>query len=120
MRHRLTLFLATLLLACVPLQAEQPNILLFLVDNGSDAPLGSTHGYTSSAPLRAKKGTHYEGGMRVPFIASWAKPSADSAVQKSFPIKPGIIQDEFATICDVVPTLLEVAGATAPKRPLTT
>ena len=33
MRHRPPLFLATLFLACAPLQAGQPNILLFLVDD---------------------------------------------------------------------------------------
>ena len=54
--------------------------------------------------------------MRVPFIASWAKPSDESAIQQEFPIKPGIVHDEFATICDVFPTLLEMAGATTPNE----
>jgi len=36
-------------------------LVLFLGDNGSDAPLGPTHEHNSSFPLRAKKGTHYEG-----------------------------------------------------------
>ena len=48
-------------------------LILFVGDNGSDAPLGDTYGYFSSAPLRGKKGTCYEGGLRVPFIAGWAK-----------------------------------------------
>ena len=49
-------------------------LIMFVGDNGSDAPLGPVHGYSSSVPLRGKKGTYYEGGMRVPFIAGWAKP----------------------------------------------
>ena len=57
-------------------------LVLFVGDNGSDAPLGPVHEHASSFPLRAKKGTHYEGGMRVPFIASWAKPSKKNQFQK--------------------------------------
>jgi arylsulfatase A-like enzyme len=87
-------------------------LILFIGDNGSDAPLGPTHGYSSSAPLRGKKGTHYEGGMRVPFIAAWAKPATNS-IQKKFPIKKGIFDQKFASICDVFPTLLSVAGIKA-------
>ena len=39
-------------------------LILFLGDNGGDAPLGDERGYGSSAPLRGKKGTEFEGGMR--------------------------------------------------------
>ncbi|MFC4992582.1 sulfatase-like hydrolase/transferase [Rubritalea tangerina] len=90
-------------------------IVIFLGDNGSDAPLGRTHSVGSSAPIRGKKGTHYEGGMRVPFIMSWAKPSAGSALQKKFPINPGAVTDDFASICDIFPTALEAAEVEAPK-----
>ena len=48
-------------------------LIFFLGDNGSDAPLGHQHAVACAAPLRGKKGAHYEGGMRVPFIAAWAK-----------------------------------------------
>ena len=47
-------------------------LIFFLGDNGSDAPLGPARSYSSSAPLRGKKGSEFEGGMRVPFIAAWA------------------------------------------------
>ena len=96
------------------LGVAENTIIMFVGDNGSDAPLGPTHGYSSSAPLRGKKGTHYEGGMRVPFIAAWSKPG-DNALQKKFPIKQGLIHDEFGTVCDIFPTLLSWAGAEVPK-----
>jgi arylsulfatase A-like enzyme len=96
------------------LGVAENTLILFLGDNGSDAPLGPVHGYSSSAPLRGKKGTHYEGGMRVPFIVSWAKPSTDAEVQKQFPVSGGLLDSEFATICDVFPTLLSLAGTTSP------
>ena len=64
--------------------AAENTLVIFLGDNGSDAPLGHQHAVACAAPLRGKKGAHYEGGMRVPFIASWAKPLANSAIQTEF------------------------------------
>ena len=96
------------------LGVAENTLILFLGDNGSDAPLGPVHGYSSSAPLRGKKGTHYEGGMRVPFIVSWAKPSATSEIQKKYQVSKGLLDSEFGTICDVFPTVLSVTGAKAP------
>ena len=84
---------------------------MFLGDNGSDAPAGGTHDIASSAPLRAKKGTHYEGGMRVPFIASWAKPDPENAFQKERPIPSGVINStDIGVVYDVFTTVLDVAG----------
>ena len=61
-------------------------LVFFLGDNGSDAPLGHEHAVACAEPLRGKKGSHYEGGMRVPFIAAWAKPDAANEHQKRLPI----------------------------------
>ena len=85
-------------------------LVLFLGDNGSDAPLGGVHAVASSAPLRGKKGTHYEGGMRVPFIAAWAKADRSKPAQKKLPIMTGAITREMGTIHDIFPTLLETIG----------
>ena len=87
-------------------------LILFVGDNGSDAPLGPVHGYSSSAPLRGKKGTYYEGGMRVPFIAGWAKPGKKNA----FPVAQGAIHDEqIGTVMDLYSTILETTGAKNPE-----
>ena len=90
-------------------------LVLFVGDNGSDAPLGPVHDHASSFPLRAKKGTHYEGGMRVPFIASWAKPSKKNQFQKRLPIPVGGIQEQLGTVMDIYPTVLSVAGIQPPS-----
>jgi len=91
------------------------NTLIFFVgDNGSDSPLGGTHTVASSAPLLGKKATHYEGGIRVPFIAAWAKPDAANLAQQRLPIAQGTIQAQLGTIMDLYPTILKVAGATNP------
>lgn len=92
------------------LGVAENTLVLFLGDNGGDAPLGPTHGIASSAPLRGKKATHYEGGMRVPFIAAWAKPDSGNAHQKKLPITQGAITTEMGTIHDIFPTLLELVG----------
>lgn len=97
----------------------QNTLILFLGDNGSDAPGNDDKGYTASAPLRGKKGTEYEGGVRVPFIASWGRPEAGNAFQQRLPIKAGSIQRQLGTIMDVYPTLLAVAQAPNPQGHIT-
>ncbi len=89
-------------------------LVFFLGDNGSDAPLGHQHTVASSAPLRGKKGSHYEGGMRVPFIAAWARPDAANVHQRRLPIAVGGSQRQLASVYDLFPTILAVAGARTP------
>ncbi len=91
-------------------------LILFLGDNGSDAPIGKTTEHGSSAPLRGKKATFYEGGMRAPLIVAWAKPNSESAAQKEWVIPANKINSQIATIMDVFPTVLNVAGAQIPKE----
>lgn len=96
------------------LGVAENTLVIFLGDNGSDAPLGHEHAVACAAPLRGKKGSHYEGGTRVPFIAAWAKAAENNAHQQRLPIAAGAIQTQTAAVMDIFPTLLDVAGA---KRP---
>ena len=87
-------------------------LILFVGDNGSDAPLGDTYGYFSSAPLRGKKGTCYEGGLRVPFIAGWAK----SGKANSFSILQNAVHHrQIGTVMDIYATILDATGTKNPS-----
>lgn len=90
-------------------------LILFLGDNGGDAPLGPVHEHNSSFPLRGKKATHYEGGMRTPFIAAWAKPDPSNKWQQQLPIAQGVINQQVGTVMDLYPTILQLAGAKLPQ-----
>jgi arylsulfatase A-like enzyme len=96
------------------LGVAENTLVFFLGDNGSDAPLGHQHAVACAAPLRGKKGAHYEGGMRVPFIAAWAKPNADNTLQQKLKIPAGAVLDQVANVCDLFPTITEVVGADIP------
>lgn len=87
-------------------------LIIFLGDNGGDAPLGDNRGWASSAPLRGRKGAEYEGGMRVPFIAAWAQPQTKEQCQQRLPIVQGGVQQQIGTIMDIYPTLINLAGTT--------
>ncbi len=78
------------------------NTLIFcLSDNG-----GPTKELTSSnAPLKGGKGTLYEGGIRVPFVAQW--PNG---------LPQGIIYEEPVSALDILPTLLASVGHPIPDN----
>lgn len=81
--------------------------ILFLSDNGGLSALargGQLHQH--NFPLNSGKGSAYEGGVRVPFIASW-KGNANENTRNESPV---IIEDVF-------PTLLEIANATPKNIP---
>lgn len=96
------------------LGVAENTLIFFLGDNGSDARLGPPHEVACAAPLRGQKGSHYEGGMRVPFIAAWAKASGNSPCQKRLPISAGAIQPQLASVCDLFPTILHIVGIPSP------
>lgn len=97
------------------LGVAEETLVMFLGDNGSDAPLGHQHAVACAAPLRGKKGSHYEGGMRVPFIAAWAKPNPNSKLQQSVSIPAGKVHSQIATVEDLFPTVLKVVRAKLPE-----
>lgn len=98
------------------LGVAEDTLILFLGDNGGDSPLGGAHDYGSCAPLRGKKGAHYEGGSRAPFIAAWAKPNAENPHQKKLPIAQGTTQTQLATVMDLFPTILNLSGTELPQN----
>jgi arylsulfatase A-like enzyme len=93
------------------LGVAENTLVIFLGDNGSDAPLGDQHVVACAEPLRGKKGAHYEGGMRVPLIAAWAKPNPENPSQQRLPIAAGAIQSQVANVTDLFPTLLRLLSA---------
>ena len=104
-------------------------LIFFLGDNGSDAPIGEERGYGSSAPLRGKKGTEFEGGIRVPFIVAWAAPEGDrsirrgrsvrntSGAQRLLPIPQGEIRTQIGTIMDIYPTIAVIVRGEDSRHP---
>ena len=82
-------------------QLAEHTVIFFLSDNGglSTAPLRGGEGYTHNLPLRAGKGSVYEGGIRVPLLVKW----------------PGVTQagetaGQYVIVEDLFPTILEIAG----------
>lgn len=98
------------------LGVAENTLVIFLGDNGSDAPLGHQHEVACAAPLRGKKGAHYEGGMRVPFIAAWGKTDESNTQQQRLPIATGAIQQQVASVCDLFPTILQLADVQPPSE----
>jgi len=98
------------------LGVAENTLVFFLGDNGSDAPLGHQHEVACAAPLRGRKGSHYEGGTRVPLIAAWAKPKADHPHQKRLPIRAGGIQSQPAAVYDLFPTILALVDIESPSN----
>jgi arylsulfatase A-like enzyme len=90
-------------------------LILFLGDNGGDAPDVDLDGIASSAPLRGRKGAKWEGGMRVPFIAAWGKTDPDNAWQQKLPIPANSFRQEVGTCYDLFPTLLNLVDAPIPN-----
>ena len=75
-------------------------LVLFTSDNG-----GTVNGH-SNAPLRGKKGSTWEGGMRVPTIAWWPGQIAAGSVNHS-----------LASVVDLLPTITRLAGGSVPATP---
>jgi arylsulfatase A-like enzyme len=96
------------------LGVAENTLIFFLGDNGTDAPLGHPHEVACAAPLRGKKGAHYEGGMRVPFIAAWAKTDVGNPFQQGLPIARCAVQSQLGTVCDLFPTVLGLIGVPSP------
>ena len=75
------------------LNLEERTLVIFTSDNGGFA------GATDNAPLRANKGSNYEGGIRVPVIIKWPGHT-----------KAGSTSHEPVISTDFYPTILAATG----------
>jgi len=83
---------------------ETETIVMFSSDNGPTYNGGSDSAFfESTGPLRGLKGSVYEGGIRVPFIARW--PGR---------IKAGSISSHVSAFWDFLPTCCELIGEQPP------
>jgi arylsulfatase A len=84
---------------------ERDTLVIFASDNGPWLSYGDHAG--SAGPLREGKGTAFEGGVRVPFVARW--PGR---------IPARTVVSEPAMTIDVLPTIARIVGAPLPERPI--
>jgi len=87
------------------LKIEDNTLIIYSSDNGPW--LSKKHHGGSALPLRAGKGTTYEGGMRVPGIMRW--PGRITA---------GTLSDEVIGTIDMLPTIASLVGAELPDHPI--
>ncbi|MDE0110307.1 MAG: sulfatase [Bryobacterales bacterium] len=81
--------------------------VFFASDNGGLIRVYHGEGpvVTSNEPLRGEKGTLYEGGVRIPFIAS---------LPGMF--REGAVEEQPALTTDLLPTFLDLAGVKPPDN----
>jgi len=77
---------------------EENTLLFFINDNG-----GATNNASDNGPLRDRKGTLFEGGIRVPFMLRW--PGRLNA---------GQVYDQPVICLDIFATAVAAAGAELP------
>jgi len=82
---------------------EERTLVIFTCDNGPWLSYGGHAG--SAGPLREGKGTCWEGGVRVPFLARW--PGT---------IPPGRVVTEPAMTIDLLPTIAKRIGSPLPEH----
>ncbi len=84
------------------LKLDKDTLVIFTSDNGPWLSYGDHAG--SAKPLREGKGTAFDGGVRVPFVARW--PGR---------IQAGSVNRQPAMTIDLLPTVAKLAGAEVPK-----
>jgi arylsulfatase A-like enzyme len=84
---------------------DENTLVMFSSDNGPWLSYGNHAG--SAGVLREGKGTTFEGGVRVPFIARWPGKIPAASLCR-----------ETAMTIDVLPTLAKLTGTELPSHPI--
>ena len=89
-------------------KVDQNTIIIFMSDNGglSISPLRGGKEHSQNLPLKAGKGSLYEGGIRVPMIVKW--PGV---------VRPNLMANQYVMIEDFFPTILQMAKIKKYKLP---
>ncbi|WP_435020143.1 sulfatase-like hydrolase/transferase [Tundrisphaera sp. TA3] len=82
---------------------EENTLVFFFSDNGGPTLLGTAQNGSINLPLRGSKRTTLDGGIHVPFVASWKGK-----------LPAGRVYDKPVIQLDILPTALAAAGV-APK-----
>jgi arylsulfatase A len=86
------------------LKLDDDTLVIFTSDNGPPASHAPEF-FGSAGAFRGLKGSLYEGGLRVPFIARWPGK-----------IKANTTSDHVAAFWDFLPTAAELAGVAPPAN----
>lgn len=89
-------YVGEILDALIKYKIDENTIVIFTSDNG---PMVG-----KAKPLSGRKGSTFEGGMRVPAVIRWPKK-----------IPAGQVSSEILTSMDFLPTIAKVVGAKLPK-----
>jgi arylsulfatase A len=81
---------------------ENDTLVLYTSDNGPARQAAPMNG--SAGPLRGRKASTWEGGLRVPCIVRWPGK-----------VPVGRTRDEIVSTMDVLPTFAKLAGAALPS-----
>lgn len=84
------------------LGVAEDTLVIFYSDNGSEGPL--------NVPIRGRKGSRWEGGIRVPMMVAWAKPDAANPLQQKLPIPAGSLDHTLIQPADFLPTIVAITG----------
>jgi len=90
-----------MLAALKRLKLDDNTLVMFTSDNGPWLSYGNHAG--SAGIFREGKGTTWEGGHRVPFVARWPGK-----------IPAGLVSNELCSTIDVLPTCVKLAGGSVP------
>lgn len=97
-------------------------LVIFMSDNGGDAPIQQSYGGNipwievigAVSPLRGRKCSRYEGGVRIPMIVGWGEVDSSSPIQQEYSIPRNAVNHDIVAIWDIYPTILKMLKLKVP------